>query len=132
MNIELKNKLYYNIGEVSKAFKVNSSLLRFWEKEFKELNPKKKSNGILKNFVSYDLIQTMRGDENMKIEDSEEEEEEDEDLPPLNITNEDVKIPVDKISQDMQEIAPTLTEMETDMDMNSVDQEAMEIGRAHV
>ena len=42
MNIELKNKLYYNIGEVSKAFKVNSSLLRFWEKEFKELNPKKK------------------------------------------------------------------------------------------
>ena len=78
-----------------------------------------------KNFVSYDLIQTMRGDENMKIEDSEEEEDEDEDLPPLNITNEDVKIPVDKISQDMQEIAPTLTEMETDMDMNSVDQEAM-------
>jgi NACalpha-BTF3-like transcription factor len=78
-----------------------------------------------KNFVSYDLIHTMRGDENMKIEDSEEEEEEDEDLPPLNITNEDVKIPVDKISQDMQEIAPTLTEMETDIDMNSVDQEAM-------
>jgi DNA-binding transcriptional MerR regulator len=27
---------------------VNSSLLRFWEKEFKELNPKKKTNGIRK------------------------------------------------------------------------------------
>ena len=48
MNIDLKNKIYYNIGEVSKAFNVNSSLLRFWEKEFKELNPKKKTNGIRK------------------------------------------------------------------------------------
>lgn len=48
MKLHLKEKLYYNIGEVSKAFNVNTSLLRFWEKEFKELNPKKKSNGIRK------------------------------------------------------------------------------------
>ena len=48
MKINLKEKLYYNIGEVSKAFNVNSSLLRFWEKEFEELKPKKKSNGIRK------------------------------------------------------------------------------------
>ena len=41
MKINLKEKLYYNIGEVSKAFNVNSSLLRFWEKEFEELKPKK-------------------------------------------------------------------------------------------
>ena len=48
MKLHLKEKLYYNIGEVSKAFNVNTSLLRFWEKEFQELNPKKKSNGIRK------------------------------------------------------------------------------------
>ena len=48
MKLHLKEKLYYNIGEVSKAFNVNSSLLRFWEKEFQELNQKKKSNGIRK------------------------------------------------------------------------------------
>ena len=48
MKLHLKEKLYYNIGEVSKAFNVNSSLLRYWEKEFQELNPKKKSNGIRK------------------------------------------------------------------------------------
>jgi DNA-binding transcriptional MerR regulator len=48
MKLHLKEKVYYNIGEISKAFNVNSSLLRFWEKEFKELNPKKKSNGIRK------------------------------------------------------------------------------------
>jgi DNA-binding transcriptional MerR regulator len=27
-------KLYYSIGEVGEMFKVNTSLLRFWEKEF--------------------------------------------------------------------------------------------------
>ena len=35
-------KLFYQIGEVSKALNVNVSLIRFWEKEFDILNPKKK------------------------------------------------------------------------------------------
>lgn len=38
-------KLYYPIGEVAKMFGVNSSLLRFWEKEFEGLAPKKNSKG---------------------------------------------------------------------------------------
>ena len=42
MNINLPDKRYYSIGEVSKAFNVNPSLLRFWEKEFDEIKPKKK------------------------------------------------------------------------------------------
>tara|TARA_B110000495_G_C22489025_1_gene301352 strand:+ start:21 stop:350 length:330 start_codon:yes stop_codon:yes gene_type:complete len=58
MKFELKDKLYYSIGEVSKAFNVNSSLLRFWEKEFDELQPKKKVNGIRK-YNSKD-IETLR------------------------------------------------------------------------
>jgi transposase-like protein len=37
-NIE---KLYYTIGEVAKMFDVNVSLLRYWEKEFEILKPKK-------------------------------------------------------------------------------------------
>lgn len=41
---ELK-KLYYSISEVSKMFDVNSSLIRFWEKEFDALHLKKASNG---------------------------------------------------------------------------------------
>ena len=45
MNVELPEKRYYSIGEVSKAFEVNASLIRFWEKEFKTLNPKKSTNG---------------------------------------------------------------------------------------
>ena len=39
MNINLPEKRYYSIGEVSKAFNVNPSLLRFWEKEFDGLRP---------------------------------------------------------------------------------------------
>ena len=45
MNIELPDKLYYSIGEVAKAFNVNASLIRFWEKEFEMIQPKKNKKG---------------------------------------------------------------------------------------
>jgi DNA-binding transcriptional MerR regulator len=38
-------KLYYTIGEVSEMFHVNTSLVRFWEKEFDVLKPKKNKKG---------------------------------------------------------------------------------------
>jgi DNA-binding transcriptional MerR regulator len=38
-------KLYYTIGEVSEMFHVNTSLVRFWEKEFDILKPKKNKKG---------------------------------------------------------------------------------------
>ena len=45
MDIDLPEKRYYAIGEVAKAFNVNTSLIRFWEKEFDELKPKKNAKG---------------------------------------------------------------------------------------
>lgn len=45
MYIELPEKRYYGIGEVAKAFGVNTSLIRFWEKEFDVLKPKKNAKG---------------------------------------------------------------------------------------
>lgn len=46
MHVELQEgKLYYSIGEISKAFGVNASLIRFWEKEFDILKPKKNAKG---------------------------------------------------------------------------------------
>ena len=38
-------KLYYSIGEVAGMFKVNTSLIRFWEKEFDIIKPKKNKKG---------------------------------------------------------------------------------------
>lgn len=45
MYIDLPEKRYYSIGEVAKAFCVNASLIRFWEKEFDALKPKKNAKG---------------------------------------------------------------------------------------
>lgn len=45
MHIELPEKRYYGIGEVAQAFGVNTSLIRFWEKEFDVLKPKKNAKG---------------------------------------------------------------------------------------
>lgn len=39
------SKLYYSIGEVAALLQVNASLIRFWEKEFEVLNPKKNKKG---------------------------------------------------------------------------------------
>ncbi len=45
MHIDLPEKRYYSIGEVAKAFAVNTSLIRFWENEFDIIKPKKNAKG---------------------------------------------------------------------------------------
>ncbi len=57
-------KLYYSISEVAQMFDVNNSLIRFWEKEFDIIKPKKNKKGNrmftkedIKNFrVIYHLV----------------------------------------------------------------------------
>lgn len=39
------NKLYYTMGEVTELFDVNASQIRFYEKEFDILQPKKNKKG---------------------------------------------------------------------------------------
>mgnify|MGYP000976230489 CR=1 FL=1 len=46
LNTDKNLKLYYSISEVARMFDVNESLLRFWEKEFPQLRPKKGGRGI--------------------------------------------------------------------------------------
>lgn len=38
-------RLYYPIGEVAEMFEVNTSMIRFYEKEFSVLQPKKNAKG---------------------------------------------------------------------------------------
>ncbi len=41
----LFKKVYYSIGDVSKMFNENASLIRYWENEFDILKPKKNAKG---------------------------------------------------------------------------------------
>ena len=54
MQVELPERRYYGIGEVARAFGVNTSLIRFWEKEFDVLQPKKNAKGNRK-FTPQDI-----------------------------------------------------------------------------
>ena len=46
MHIQLSpDKRYFSIGELARAFDVNASLIRFWDKEFEILKPRKNAKG---------------------------------------------------------------------------------------
>lgn len=38
-------KLFYSIGEISEMLDISASMIRFWEKEFNQLKPKKSLSG---------------------------------------------------------------------------------------
>ena len=68
----LPEKIYYNIGEVAKAFNVKTSLLRFWENEFDSIKPKKKHSGTRKytqkDVESIQLIYHLVKEKGMTLE----------------------------------------------------------------
>lgn len=39
-------KIYYRISEIADRFGVNESLLRYWEKEFPQIQPKTNNRGV--------------------------------------------------------------------------------------
>ena len=45
MGVEIPDKLYFRIGEVSKLTRTPEYVLRFWETQFPMLKPKKGSTG---------------------------------------------------------------------------------------
>ena len=53
--INIPNKRYFTIGEVSKICKIKTHVLRYWEQEFKELEPIKRK-GNRRYYQQKDLI----------------------------------------------------------------------------
>jgi len=51
-------KMYYSISEVAGMFGINQSNLRFWEKEFKQLKPKRNDKGT--RFYTQEDIDTIK------------------------------------------------------------------------
>lgn len=69
---ENNQKLYYTIGEVSEMFDVNQSLLRYWESEFKTINPKRSPRGTRyysqKDIEEIKLVHYLLRERKLKIE----------------------------------------------------------------
>ena len=65
-------KLYYTIGEVATLFNVNTSLIRFWEKEFDIIQPKKNKKGnrlfTPKDIVNFNKIYNLVKDQGFTLE----------------------------------------------------------------
>ena len=53
--IHIPNKRYFTIGEASKICKIKTHVLRYWEQEFKELEPIKRK-GNRRYYQQKDLI----------------------------------------------------------------------------
>lgn len=77
-------KLFYSIGEVARMFNVNTSLIRYWEKEFDIIKPQKNKKGNrlftkedIENFhIIYHLVKerglTLKGAK-MKLKENRED-----------------------------------------------------------
>ena len=70
-NRKLNDRLYYSISEVAKITKVEPYVLRFWEKEFPSLRPKKNRAGNrtyqLKDIELVNRIKTLLYDQGFTI-----------------------------------------------------------------
>ena len=58
LNKDKNLKLYFSISEVAQLFDVNESNLRFWEKEFDVIQPRKTSKGT--RFYKQEDIDAIR------------------------------------------------------------------------
>jgi len=104
-------KLYYSIGEVAELFNVNTSLIRFWEKEFTIIQPKKNKKGnrlfTPKDIVNFNKIYHLVKTKGFTLDGAkkalktfDKDSEEENKIQPINndITDE-IIIKLDKIKQ---------------------------------
>ncbi|GAB4281334.1 MAG: MerR family transcriptional regulator [Marinilabiliales bacterium] len=65
-------KLYYSISEVAQMYGVNASLIRFWEKQFPQIKPKKNKKGnrlfTKEDIETFDLIYHLVKEKGLTIE----------------------------------------------------------------
>ncbi len=71
LNTQKEIKKYYSIGEVAQRFGVAESLLRYWEKEFPSIRPRKAGRNIrqytLEDIEEIELIYNMVKVRGMKL-----------------------------------------------------------------
>ena len=66
-SIEIPNKRYFSIGEVSKITKIKTHILRYWEKEFEILEPVKRT-GNRRYYSQNDILTILKINELISIQ----------------------------------------------------------------
>jgi len=68
----MSNKIYSKIGDIASRFKVNTSLIRYWEQEFDFIKPKKNAKGTRyytnKDIDNFELIHHLIKEKGMTIQ----------------------------------------------------------------
>lgn len=68
----MAQKIYFKIGEVADRFHVNPSLIRYWEKEFSFIRPKKSAGGTRlftqKDIDHFEIIYHLVKEKGMTIQ----------------------------------------------------------------
>tara|TARA_Y100000768_G_C23528828_1_gene473869 strand:+ start:37 stop:381 length:345 start_codon:yes stop_codon:yes gene_type:complete len=58
-SVEIPNKRYFTIGEVSKITRIKTHILRYWEKEFETLEPTKR-RGNRRYYTQDDILTIIK------------------------------------------------------------------------
>jgi len=68
----MAKKIYFRIGEVAKKFNVQPSLIRYWEKEFSFIKPKKSAKGTRlftrKDVDNFEIVYHLIKEKGMTIQ----------------------------------------------------------------
>jgi DNA-binding transcriptional MerR regulator len=68
----MTQKIYFRIGEVAKKFNVQPSLIRYWEKEFTFIKPKKSDKGTRlftqKDVDNFEIVYHLIKEKGMTIQ----------------------------------------------------------------
>ena len=66
-SIEIPNKRYFTIGEVSKITRIKTHILRYWEKEFDVLEPTKRT-GNRRYYSQNDILTILKINELISVQ----------------------------------------------------------------
>jgi len=68
----MSEKIYFKIGDVAERFGVNTSLIRYWEQEFKFIKPRKSAKGTRlftrKDIDNFEVIYHLVKEKGMTIQ----------------------------------------------------------------
>ncbi len=68
----MAQKIFFRIGEVAKKFNVQTSLIRYWEKEFSFIHPKKSDKGTRlftqKDMDNFEIVYHLIKEKGMTIQ----------------------------------------------------------------